>query len=400
MGAALLALVWANSPWQASYQELWGSAFEIRFGSWSFAMQLRELINEALMTIFFLVVGLEIKRELVEGELRDASSRMLPVFAAIGGMLIPALIYAAINFDGPNALGWGIPMATDIALAVGIMTLARNVKPALKLFLLALAIVDDIGAILVIGIFYSGEIDPGWIGAALGFVALVLVMQKARLDATWLYVVAGCGLWFAFHETGIHATLSGVILGLLAPTKPYRSPELIDQTELTNLGSAEEVAETARLARSAVSVVEWLEHRLHPWTSFLIVPLFALANAGVSLSAESVRLALTSRVTLGVLAGLLLGKPVGIMAATLLATRLGAGRLPTDTTWSGIAGASLLAGVGFTVSLFIAEIALSPSAADEARFGILVASIAAGSIGLLVLRRGRSGSPEPADSDT
>ena len=187
-------------------------------------------------------------------------------------MLVPALIYAAINFEGPNALGWGIPMATDIALAVGIMTLARNVKPALKLFVLALAIVDDIGAILVIGIFYSGEIDPGWIGAALDFVALVLVMQKARVDATWLYVVVGGGLWLAFDEAGIHATLSGVILGLLAPAKPYRSPELIDQTELTNRGS-EDVAETARLARSAVSVVEWLEHRLHPWTSFLIVPL-------------------------------------------------------------------------------------------------------------------------------
>ena len=390
VGAALVALFWANSPWRESYQELWATALEIRFGSWSIALGLRELVNEGLMTIFFLVVGLEIKREVVEGELRDTSSRAFPIFAAIGGMIVPALIYARITFDGPDQRGWGIPMATDIALAVGIMTLARNVKPALKIFLLALAIVDDIGAILVIGIFYSDQIEVGWLAAGCVALALAVVLQLARVTVIWVYVLTGFGFWLALHEAGIHATLSGVILGLLAPTKPYLSPEMIDENELTNLGSAQEVAETTRLARSAISVVEWLENRLHPWTSFLIVPLFALANAGISLSEDSVRAAVVSPVTLGVFIGLLVGKPVGILTATALAVRLGAARLPAGVTWSGIAGASLLAGVGFTVSLFIAEVALGSSAADHARFGILTASIAAGTAGLLVLRRAHS----------
>ena len=286
-----MALAWANSAWRASYEQLWETGFEIQFGSGSLALSLRELVNEGLMTIFFLIVGLEIKREVAEGELRDPSSRALPVFAALGGMILPALIFVGINFGQSDVNGWGIPMATDIALAVGIMSLARNVKPGLKLFLLALAIVDDIGAILVIAIFYSGQVNAGWIGVGALFLALVVVLQLARVEATWVYVLAGCGLWLALHEAGVHATLAGVMLGLLAPAKPYLSPELIDQSELTNLGSAQDVAVTTRMAKSAVSVVEWLEHRLHPWTSFLIVPLFALANAGISLSAESVRAA-------------------------------------------------------------------------------------------------------------
>ncbi|MEX0667162.1 MAG: Na+/H+ antiporter NhaA, partial [Acidimicrobiia bacterium] len=287
VGAALLALLWANSPWQESYRQLWETVIDLRLGSLSLTLDLRQFVNEALMTIFFLVVGLEIKREIVEGELRDASRRALPVFAAIGGMIIPALIYAGINFGMPEVRGWGIPMATDIALAVGVMTLAGNVRPALKIFLLALAIVDDIGAILVIGVFYAGHIELGWIGAGCVAVALVVVLQKRRVDVLWVYVTVGSGLWLALHEAGIHATLTGVILGFLAPTKPYLSKELIDDSELTKLDSARDAEITTRLARSAVSVVEWLEHRLHPWTSFLVVPIFAFANAGISLSAES-----------------------------------------------------------------------------------------------------------------
>lgn len=399
VGAALLALVWANSPWQGSYRQLWATVLELRLGSLSLTLDLRQFVNEALMTIFFLVVGLEIKREIVEGELREPSRRALPVFAAIGGMIIPALIYAGINFGGPEVQGWGIPMATDIALAVGVMTLAGNVMPALKLFLLALAIVDDIGAILVIGVFYAGQIELGWIAAAGAVVAVVVVMQMRRVEVLWVYVFAGCGLWVALHQAGIHATLSGVILGLLAPTKPYLAPELIDQNELTNIGSAQDVLVTTKLARSAVSVVEWLEHRLHPWTSFLIVPIFALANAGISLSTEGLRAAVISPVTIGVFLGLVIGKPLGILAASAVAVRLGAASLPVGVTWAGIGGASLLAGLGFTVSLFIAEVALGSSDADHARLGILAASIAAGTIGLLVLRRvGRSGQSNSAST--
>ena len=396
-----MALAWANSAWRASYEQLWETGFEIQFGSGSLALSLRELVNEGLMTIFFLIVGLEIKREVAEGELRDPSSRALPVFAALGGMILPALIFVGINFGQSEVDGWGIPMATDIALAVGIMSLARNVKPGLKLFLLALAIVDDIGAILVIAIFYSGQVNAGWIGVGVLFLALVVVLQLARVEATWVYVLAGLGLWLALHEAGVHATLAGVMLGLLAPTKPYLQPELIDQSELTNLGSAQDVAVTTRMAKSAVSVVEWLEHRLHPWTSFLIVPLFALANAGISLSAESARAAVISPVAIGVFLGLLVGKPVGILAASALAARLGATTLPAGVTWVGIAGASSLAGVGFTVSLFIAEVALPSTSADQARFGILAASILAAGIGLFILRKpGRSDSRSHDDRRT
>ena len=387
VGAALLALVWANSPWQESYRELWATAIEVRFGSMSLAMDLRQFVNEALMTIFFFVVGLEIKREVVEGELREPARRALPVFAAMGGMILPALIYAGINFGTPEQRGWGIPMATDIALAVGVMTLAGHVRPNLKLFLLALAIVDDIGAILVIGVFYAGNIRFGWIGAGCIAVAMVVVLQRRRVDLLWVYLVAGCGLWVALHESGIHATLTGVILGLLAPTQPYLSHELIDESDLTNVSSVRDALITTKVARSAVSVVEWLEHRLHPWTSFLIVPIFSFANAGISLSAESMRAAFTSPITGGVAIGLLVGKPIGILAASALGVRLGAASLPPGVTWAGIGGAGLLAGVGFTVSLFMAEVALESSAADDARLGILVASTVAATAGLLVLRK-------------
>lgn len=398
VGAALLALAWANSAWQASYQQLWATDLEFRLGSLSLALDLRQWVNEGLMAIFFLVVGLEIKREIVEGELRDRSRRALPVFAAVGGMVLPALIYAVINLGSPEIRGWGIPMATDIALAVGVMTLAGRIRPSLKLFLLTLAIVDDIGAILVVGIFSASDIELGWIGVACVAVTALVVLLRRRLDLLWVYLVVGGALWFALFQAGIHATLAGVILGLLAPTTPYLSPELIDQSELTNLGSARDAQITARLARSAVSVVEWLEHRLHPWTSYLIVPVFALANAGSSLSADTLNGAVSSPVAWGVLIGLLFGKPIGILAASSLAVRWGVASLPAGVTWAEIGGAGLMAGIGFTVSLFIADVALPPAAADYAKVGIFAASIAAGSLGLLVLRRlGRATQGNQAD---
>lgn len=278
-------------------------------------------------------------------------------------------------------------MATDIALAVGVMTLARGIRPSVKLFLLTLAIVDDIGAILVVTVFGAGEIEVGWVGVACVAVAVLVVLLRHRVQLLSVYLVVGGGLWFAMYQAGIHATLAGVILGLLAPTTPHLSPELIDQDELTNLGSARDALITTRLARSAVSVVEWLEHRLHPWTSYIIVPLFALANAGIPLSADTLSGAVSSPVTWGVLIGLLVGKPIGILAASSLAVRWGAASLPTGVTWAEIGGAGLMAGIGFTVSLFIADVALSPAAADFAKVGIFAASIAAASLGLLVLRR-------------
>ncbi|HEY6627693.1 MAG TPA: Na+/H+ antiporter NhaA, partial [Acidimicrobiia bacterium] len=356
--AALIAIVWANSPWQSSYEQLWTTTFEIRLGSWALSMDLRHWVNEALMAIFFLVVGLEIKRELVEGELRDPSRRALPVYAAVGGMVVPALLFIAFNPAHPEIRGWGIPMATDIALAVGVVTLVGSrLRPALKLFLLALAIVDDIGAILVIGLVYSGGIDWAWLLAAAAVIGLTLAFQK-RVDALAVYLVLGICLWLTFYLAGVHATLAGVIMGLLAPAKPRMKSDLIDQTELSNIGSVEDVLTTQRLARSSVSVVEWLEHRIHPWTGFLIVPLFALANAGIPLSSAAVAGAVGSPVAWGIFVGLVIGKPLGILLASGIAVRLGAGSLPEGVDWTAIGGAGLVAGMGFTVSIFISELAL------------------------------------------
>jgi Na+:H+ antiporter, NhaA family len=388
--AAIAAIAWANSPWRASYEQLWLTVFELRLGSWTLALDLRHWVNEALMAIFFLVVGLEIKREIVQGELRDPRHRVLPVYAALGGMVLPALLYVAFNFGRPEVRGWGIPMATDIALAVGVIALVGSrVRPALKLFLLALAIVDDIGAILVIGLVYAGNVQWGWLLVAAGMVGITIMLRR-RIDGIAVYLVVGMGLWFSLHEAGIHATLTGVVMGLLAPTTPTTAPELIDETELADVGSVREVVKTRKLARSAVSVVEWLEHRIHPWTSFLIVPLFALANAGIPLSDEALAGALTAPVAWGVVVGLVVGKPLGILVAALIAVRSGAATLPPGVTWTGIAGAGLLAGMGFTVSVFIAELALTQPMTQHAKVGILAASLVSGALGYVVLRRSSS----------
>ena len=392
VAAALVALVWANSPWNEAYERIWSEVVELRLGSHSLTMSLRHWLNDGLMAIFFLVVGLEIKREVVEGELRDGRRRALPVVAALGGMLVPALLYLAFNSQGPWVQGWGIPMATDIALVVGVMSLAGDrVDRSLKLFLLALAIVDDIGAILVIGLFYQGQGDRRWLLLGVVLVLVALLLRRRAVQLFPVYVILGIGLWLSLHQAGIHPTLAGVIMGLLAPTKPYLPPELVDETELLASGSVESVVDARRLARSTVSVVEWLEHRLHPWTSFGIIPLFAFANAGISMSAESLQGAATSPVAWGVLIGLAIGKPVGIITLSAISVRIGVASLPSGAGWKGIGGAGLLAGMGFTVSVFIAELALDQPVLNEAKVAILAASIAAGAVGLFVLRR--SGRP-------
>ena len=391
MTAALVALVWANSPWSGSYQTIWSTVVELRVGSFILSMDVRHWLNEGLMAIFFLVVGLEIKREVVEGELRDPRHRALPVAAALGGMVVPALLYLAFNSSGPWVRGWGIPMATDIALAVGVMSLiGSRVAPSLKVFLLALAIVDDIGAILVIGVFYATEGDRVWLLPGGALVLATLWLRRRAVQSMVAYVAIGIGLWLCFIQAGIHATLVGVIVGLLAPTKPYTAPDLVDEAELLSLGSAESVFVTQRLARSTVSVVEWLEARLHPWTSFLIVPLFALANAGFSLSVESLRDAISSPVAWGIFTGLVLGKPVGILLFSAVAVRIGVARKPEGANWKGIAATGILAGIGFTVSVFIAELALEPPALNQGKLAVLAASILAGGLGLLGLMSSRT----------
>jgi NhaA family Na+:H+ antiporter len=389
LAATAVALLWANSPFQDSYTELWHTHLSISLGDHTLDLDLQEWVNDGLMTIFFLVVGLEIKRELVEGELRGPRRAAMPAIAALGGMIVPALIYTAINAGGDGADGWGIPMATDIAMAVGVLSLlSRRVPSTLKLFLLALAIVDDIGAIVVIAIFYSSGIEAAALGVAAVLVVVVALAKWAGIRHHSVYVVLGLALWLAVEESGVHATLVGVVLGLMAPTRPVRQRQLIDEEALTDLSSAGAARETAVMARESVSVVEWLEHLLHPWTSFVILPLFALANAGIPLSSEALSAAASSRITLGVVLGLVVGKLVGVSAFTWLAARLGLGVLPAGASWRSIVGVAALAGIGFTVSIFITGLAFEDAARqNEAKVGILVASTLAAGLGSLILAR-------------
>jgi NhaA family Na+:H+ antiporter len=387
--AALVALVWANSPWKASYEELWHTRLAISLGDRSLDLDLREWVNDGLMAIFFFVVGLEIKREVVEGELRGARRAALPAVAALGGMVVPALIYAAINAGGEGARGWGIPMATDIAVAVGVLTLLGSRVPAsLKLFLLALAIVDDIGAIAVIAILYSENLDTDSLLIAAGLLGVLVLMRVAGIQATLLPLAVGVALWLALEESGVHATIAGVLLALLAPTRPKLQRELVDVSVLTDLSSARAARETAALARSSVSVVEWLEHVLHPWSSFVIVPVFALANAGVAISRDAISDAASSRIALGVLLGLVVGKLAGIAAFTWLAAKLRVGLLPAGATWRGIVGVAALAGIGFTVSIFVTNLAFDdPALRNEALIAILAAAVVSSAIGAVILSR-------------
>jgi Na+:H+ antiporter, NhaA family len=387
--ATATALVWANSPWQDSYDTLWHTSARIGIGGHELDLDLQHWVNDGLMALFFLVVGLEVKRELLLGELRDRRAAMLPVFAAIGGMVVPALLFFALNPSGQQAGGWGIPMATDIAFALGVLALvARSIPPAVRLFLLTLAIVDDIGAIVVIAVFYSAGIEAQWLAVAAMIVATVMVLRRAAFVATPLFMILGVALWAAMHASGIHATLAGVTMGLLVPATPTLTREIVRSRtdELLDVFSPEAARETTRIARQSVSQLEWLEHELHPWTSFVIVPVFALANAGVPLSADAIADAAGSTVTLGVILGLVLGKTVGIAGAAWIAIRLGIADLPGGVKWRQLLGAAALGGIGFTVSLFIAGLAFeSVELVDDAKIGILAASAIATGLGALLL---------------
>jgi NhaA family Na+:H+ antiporter len=399
--AAIVALGWANSPWDAAYVDLWDTHAVIGVGDRVLELTLREWVNDAAMTIFFFVVGLEIKRELTQGELRDRRQAALPAVAALGGMVVPAGIYAVMNAGGDGARGWGIPMATDIAIVVGVVALLGSRVPSwLKLFLLALAIVDDIGAILVIAIFYSEDVAPEWLLLSAAAVATTLAL-RSRVPFVGIYVALGVACWFGMHEAHVHPTLTGVVFGLLTPVSPRSEQSWVDATELAEDPTPSAAAEVARQARSSVSVVEWLEHRLHPWSAFVVVPVFALANAGIRVPASEVDDALSSAVTWGVILGLVVGKTVGITAATLLAVALRVGRLPEGVTPRYVVGAGALAGIGFTVSLFVTELAFGESEVGrDARLGVLVASLAAAVIGSLVCVPGRFTEATPAATPT
>ena len=342
------------------------------------------------------MVGLEIKREMVTGELRRPRAAVLPVAAALGGMVVPALVFLAFNGSGAGSTGWAIPMATDIAFAVGVVSLlGRRVPTPLKVFLLSLAIVDDIGAILVIAIFYTSNLAMNWLYLGLATTVAVVLLTRAKVWYTPFYILLGSVLWYAMFRSGIHTTIAGVAMGLLTPAHPLLDRAVMPSIELGKMDAADLRDAKFRLNES-VSVASRLEHRLHPVTGFVIIPVFALANAGVDISGESLSNALTSGVTLGIVFGLVVGKIVGVSLFSLLALRLGLAVLPAGTTRRHIVGISAIAGIGFTVSLFVTGLAFDAVALqDEAKVGILVASIVAAAIGVLILRSARQPA-EPA----
>ncbi|HET6614686.1 MAG TPA: Na+/H+ antiporter NhaA [Dehalococcoidia bacterium] len=402
--AAIAALIWANAPGTDSYADFWNAHIHLDLNVVDLDLSLQHWVNDALMAIFFFVVGMEIKRELLKGELADPRKAALPVAAALGGMIVPALIYASMNFGGDGSHGWGIPMATDIAFAVGVLTLlGTRVPVSLKVFLLALAITDDLGAIAVIAIFYSESIEFGWLAAAVGAVALTAVMGRLGVRDLIVYIAVGLFAWLAVYESGVHATIAGVALGLLAPVNAFFSNREVEQrvmglAEELRRGEAEGTPEGDELGRSALReleelaresrpVLDRLEHALHPWTSYAIIPIFALANAGVELSGDTVRDAATSPVGLGVALGLMLGKPIGITLFSFVAVRSGLASLPGGVSWAMLAATGMIAGIGFTVSLFIADLAFDSAAlVDEAKIGILAGSALIGVAGFVALR--------------
>jgi Na+:H+ antiporter, NhaA family len=383
-----VALVWANSPWHGAYERLFGTELTLRVGSFALTGDLTHWINDGLMTVFFFVAGLEIKRELVAGELRDRRTAALPVVAAAGGMVVPALVYLACNAGGPGASGWGVPMATDIAFALGVVAVLGSRVPApLKLFLLTLAIVDDIGAIVVIAVFYSGVIEVRWVVGAVAVVGAVVLLRSRRVVYQVVYVLLGLLLWLCMYESGVHATIAGVIMGLLTPARALHpepdAESIVDALEARD-DQATAVRRASFLIRGSVPITERLEDVLHPWASYLVIPVFALANAGIELTRHAV--GDVSTITLGVTIGLVAGKTVGITGSAWLAVRTGIGRLPDGVGWLQLLGVAVLAGIGFTVALFVTSLAFDSAVArDDAKIGILAASLLAALLGSLVL---------------
>lgn len=402
--ATAVALIWANSPWDASYTSFWDTEIELRLGDWQpfvshdHPLTLRDWVNDGLMVLFFFVVGMEITAELVVGELRNPRAAALPAIAAFGGMVAPALIYLAINAGEASANGWGVPMATDIAFAVGVLALLGDRVPSsLKVFLLMLAIVDDIGAILVIAVFYTDELAMDWLLLSFAGLALIGVLRSSRVWYTPVYLVVGVVVWFAMLRSGVHATIAGVAIGLLTPVRPLLGARRLEAVE--DVLSGDRVEPTAMRdvswkLRESVSVAGRLTALLSPWTVFVVVPLFAMANAGIPLSGSVLADAASSPATLGVVAGLVVGKPLGIAAATWIARSTGVATLPDGVTMRHIVGTGFVAGVGFTVALFIARLAFEdPLIADEAVIGVLTASLISAVVGAVVLAR----TPRTAD---
>lgn len=406
MVCTIIALVWANSPWAAAYDELWRTRLTVGVGDWVLSKPALLWINDGLMAIFFFLVGLEIKRELLVGGLSTPSRTIMPVAAAVGGMIVPALIFFGLNTGHDSIVGWGIPMATDIAFALGIMSLLGNRVPVgLKIFLTAVAIVDDIGAILVIAVFYTATLNLTALCVGLAALSLMAVFNlRWRIRRSIPYLILGVVVWFAFLLSGIHATIAGVLAAMTIPAgtrmncaafvaELREAAEVFEmaitpgKTVLTNREQQMALHAVEHAYDAASTPLQNIEHALHPWVSFFIMPVFALANAGVALDADVFR-HLFSPVALGVFLGLVAGKQIGVTGACWLVNRLGLAEFPDRTTLLHLWGAACLAGVGFTMSIFIGNLAFDEgsSLVALAKVAILFASLVSGLLGYLVLR--------------
>ena len=406
MGCAITALIVANSPLASAYHHILEANMGVSIGSWRLEHTVHHWINEGLMTLFFFVVGLEIKREVLTGELSTPQQAAVPIFAALGGMMVPALIYVGFNWGGPGANGWGIPMATDIAFAVGVLALLGSRIPrTVPTFLVALAIVDDLGAVLVIALFYTETINLVALAAAGLFFAILVMFNVLGIRKPLPYFLMGLLLWGAMLESGVHATLAGVLTALTIPSRSKFRFEAftgiisrLSRRVTKDLESGRNVANDAAERRGALhglqkaihmleTPLQHLEHRWHVPVAFVIVPLFALANAGIPIDLGSLGEVLREPVALGVMSGLVVGKIVGVVAFSMFAVQMGWGKLPKDFTGQHLVGVGMLAGIGFTMSIFIAELGFRGDAEHllQAKTGILFASIAAGVLGFLWL---------------
>jgi NhaA family Na+:H+ antiporter len=402
MAAAVAALVWSNAATD-SYDEFWSTAVTVELGSLRLDENLRHVVNDLLMALFFFVVALEVKREVLFGSLRERASAAVPVAAALGTMLGAAVVYLAVNLDGGEPRGWAIPIATDIAFALGALgLLGRRAPPELRAFLLTLAVVDDLGTILVIAVFYSGGISLAWLAAAFALALAVVLLRRLHVRLLVPYVLIAGLLWLAVFESGVHATIAGVVLGFLTPAVAFHPRQ---EAGKAIGGQLEEIAhdpdtelseatiwEASRLAREAVSPLARLEEQMHPWSAYVVLPLFALANAGVAVSLAGIGDALTGQIGLGIALGLVVGAPLGGIALAWGVVRTGRARLADGLDWSAIAGVAPLKGIGFTVAIFISVLAFEDEALqDEAKLAILIASAVAGVIGVSALWiRGRA----------
>jgi NhaA family Na+:H+ antiporter len=405
LGCTVIALVWANSPWDRTYSDLLHTYIGVSWGGAEFKLSLHHWINDGLMVIFFFVVGLEVKRELVVGELSTIRKATLPVAAAVGGMMVPAVLFALFNFGGEGARGWGIPMATDIAFALGVLAIFGTRAPlGLKVFLTALAIADDLGAVAVIAIFYTDTIDIRALIVAAGLLVVLFVAIRANFRSIGLLLPLIVGFWLAVFASGVHATVAGILVAMLIPVRPRLTVEaFVRHAEdfmhgLAATGGADEVVvpdtyhlnAVERHREVAADILPpglVLEHMFHPVQVWFILPLFALANAGVAIGGDLMEV-LANPLALGIIIGLVIGKPLGISLLSWLAVRTGGSALPEGVTWGQIAGAGCLAGIGFTMSLFISDLAFD----DEmliatAKVGILAASLASGILGFVILSR-------------